>query len=133
MSLVVSLGLSQVYGVARQPGGTVRIDTKRGRGTTVTVSLLRTTAGAAANPLEAVTGPQGRRTGAILVVDDDPDVTVAALESLGYAVTAAESGRAALEIVERGVSVDLMLIDYAIRKPSSDIAGRSITIANLEN
>jgi CheY-like chemotaxis protein len=112
------LGLSQVYGVAQQSGGTVRIDTKLGRGTTVTVYLLRAaTAGAAASPLEAATGPQGRRDGAILVVDDDPDVrevTVASLESLGYTVVAAESGRAALEILERGEPVDLMLIDYAM-------------------
>jgi signal transduction histidine kinase/CheY-like chemotaxis protein len=112
------LGLSQTYGVARQSGGTVRVDTKLGRGTTVTVYLPRATAGAAATPIEAAAGPQGlRRDGVVLVVDDDPDVrelTVALLESLGYAVTAAESGRAALEILERGARVDLMLIDYAM-------------------
>jgi signal transduction histidine kinase/CheY-like chemotaxis protein len=110
------LGLSQVYGVARQSGGTVRIDTRLGRGTTVTAYLPRAT-GATANPLEPAAVPRGHRRGAILIVDDNPDVrelTVAFLESLGYTATAAESGRAAVEILERGASIDLMLIDYAM-------------------
>jgi signal transduction histidine kinase/CheY-like chemotaxis protein len=112
------LGLSQVYGMARQSGGTVRIDTQLGRGTTVTVYIPRAAVAATARPAEAVAVvPGDRHHGRILVVDDDADVrtvAVIALESLGYAVSVAESGRAALEMLERGAMVDLMLIDYAM-------------------
>jgi signal transduction histidine kinase/CheY-like chemotaxis protein len=111
------LGLSQVYGVAHQSGGIVQIDTRLGEGTTVTVYLARATAGAAASPRVPAGMPRGRHRATILVVDDNPDVrelTVAFLEKLGYTATEAESGRAAMEILERGARVDLMLIDYAM-------------------
>jgi signal transduction histidine kinase/CheY-like chemotaxis protein len=112
------LGLSQVYGMARQSGGTVRIDTQLGRGTTVTVYIPRAAVATTARPAEAVAVvPGDRHHGRILVVDDDADVrtvAVLALESLGYAVSVAASGRAALEMLERGAMVDLMLIDYAM-------------------
>jgi signal transduction histidine kinase len=111
------LGLSQVYGVARQSGGTVQIDTRLGQGTTVTVYLPRATAGAVASPLKPAAVPRGRRRGTILVVDDNAEVrevAVGFLNILGYTATAAESGRAAVEILERGADVDLMLIDYAM-------------------
>jgi len=112
------LGLSQVYGVARQSGGTVRIDTQLGRGTKVTVYLPRGVGATTAPPEKAISVVQAnRRHQTILVVDDDADVrtvTVSSLESLGYAVSVAESGRAALELLERGARFDLMLIDYAM-------------------
>jgi CheY-like chemotaxis protein len=112
------LGLSQVYGVARQSGGSVRIDTRLGQGTTVTVYLPRAASSVAQTSGDAAAGPdRDRRHGSILIVDDDPDVrelTVAALGNLGYAVTAAESGRAALDLLDGRARVDLMLIDYAM-------------------
>jgi signal transduction histidine kinase/CheY-like chemotaxis protein len=111
------LGLSQVYGVVRQSGGTVRIDTRLGQGTTVTVYLPRASDHAATRQLEPAVVPQGDRRGAILVVDDDPDVrelTVAFLELLGYTATAGESGRAALQVLELGADLDVLLIDYAM-------------------
>ena len=113
------LGLSQVYGVARQSGGTVRIETQLGRGTEITVYLPRAAAQAAAErPREATNAPPGHyQRGMVLVVDDDPDVravAVGSLEALGHTVIAAESGRTALDLLDRGVSVDLMLVDYAM-------------------
>jgi CheY-like chemotaxis protein len=53
----------------------------------------------------------------ILLVDDDPavrDVTAAMLEDLGYAVIEADSGAAALDLLTKGVRVDLMLADFAM-------------------
>jgi CheY-like chemotaxis protein len=53
----------------------------------------------------------------VLVVDDDSavrEVTVALLASCGYSVLEADSGPAALEIVESGARVDLMMIDVAM-------------------
>lgn len=53
----------------------------------------------------------------ILLVDDDPavrDVTAAMLEDLGYAVIEADDGEAALELLSKGVRIDLMLADYSM-------------------
>jgi CheY-like chemotaxis protein len=96
----------------------VRIDTRLGQGTTVAVYLPRAASSVADGSGDAAAGPhRDRRPAAILVVDDDPDVrefAVAALGNLGYAVTAAESGRAALDLLDGRAPVDLMLIDHAM-------------------
>lgn len=109
------LGLSQVYGFAQQSGGAVTIDSREGEGTEVTVFLPRTEAtaridGGTADRLAA------RTCARILLVDDDTDVrSVAAtiLEELGYDVTAAESGAAALELLKAD-DFDLLLTDVSM-------------------
>ena len=110
------LGLSQVYGVAQQSGGTVHIDSRLGGGTTVTVYLPRAeTAALPQRQEEPAIAKHSLRSEAILVVDDDEDVravTVATLESLGYAVTPIESGRSALDALTNGLRPDLILLDY---------------------
>src|SRR5262245_30936692 len=69
------LGLSQVYGIAKQSGGSVRIDTEVGRGTTVTVYLPRTRSAPGRHRAEADADPEIRPNAAlVLIVDDDPDV-----------------------------------------------------------
>ncbi|MGH7094856.1 MAG: response regulator, partial [Stellaceae bacterium] len=111
------LGLSQVYGVAQQSGGTLHIDSEVGKGTTVRIYLPRSTA--AVRPL---TGPAGEAKpappqGDILVVDDDADVREIAAQMLreaGYSVTEAESGEVALEILSRNGACDLVVIDVAM-------------------
>jgi CheY-like chemotaxis protein len=112
------LGLSQVYGIAKQTGGTVSINTKVGRGTTVTVYLPRTTAPPAMRPPdESRNVPLRTHDANILVVDDDRDVrqlAVSCLESLGYQVLAADGGQAALDIAASKVKIDLVLIDIAM-------------------
>jgi CheY-like chemotaxis protein len=53
----------------------------------------------------------------ILLVDDDPavrDVTAAMLEDLGYTVIEADDGAAAIELLSKGIRVDLMLADFAM-------------------
>jgi CheY-like chemotaxis protein len=53
----------------------------------------------------------------ILLVDDDPavrEVTAAMVEDLGYAVIEASDGAAALDLLAKGVRVDLMLADFAM-------------------
>ena len=53
----------------------------------------------------------------ILLVDDDDavrEVTAAILEDLGYAVSEAEDGPAALDALDRGPRVDLMMIDFSM-------------------
>ncbi|MDB5427159.1 MAG: sensor histidine kinase [Phenylobacterium sp.] len=112
------LGLSQVYGVARQAGGTAEIESSPGRGAVVRLMLRRSTA--AAEPATAWTErqpipapPAGR---SVLVVDDEASVRALAgetLELLGYRALTADSGAAALAILERE-RPDLMLFDYAM-------------------
>jgi signal transduction histidine kinase/ActR/RegA family two-component response regulator len=112
------LGLSQVYGVAKQSGGDVRISSKLGEGTTVDIYLPRARAVApllASDSMAAPAIPQGHAT--VLVVDDDPDVRDligTALESLGYDVIAAANGRAALETLAQTADIDCLLVDYAM-------------------
>ncbi len=113
------LGLSQVYGIVRQSGGTVTISSELGRGTTAAIYLPRAAGTAVSDcPPAAADSPRPRHQGAaILVVDDDPGVralVAAELESLGYAVTAADSGRQALKILADGAQPDLLLVDYAM-------------------
>jgi CheY-like chemotaxis protein len=112
------LGLSQVYGIAKQSNGGVRIDTELGKGTTVSIYLPRTWALPAHQQVEPGDRAQIRRHGAcILVIDDDPDVrglAVSSLETLGYRVLTAVSGRAALEMIASTTQFDLALIDMVM-------------------
>jgi signal transduction histidine kinase len=112
------LGLSQVYGFVRQSGGAVKLRSAPGQGTTVTLYLPRAATAPAAGTAEATTEPQApMRHASILVVDDDDDVrdlVVEMLEELGYRVTAAENGRAALDLLSRNCAFDLLLADVAM-------------------
>jgi signal transduction histidine kinase/CheY-like chemotaxis protein len=110
------LGLSMVFGVVRQSGGAVRIRSRLREGTTVQIYLPRTMEATAPSPRSVVEPPaaEGAR---ILVVDDDPDVrwiTSEDLREIGYVVTEADSGRAALTILERDDLCDLMLVDLVM-------------------
>ena len=111
------LGLSMVHGVATQSGGGLRIDSRVGRGTTVSVFLPRARRlSAIARGREAPSAPV-HEGATILVVDDDPDVrelAVSSLESLGYRLLAAESGPAALNVLTNADRVDLLLVDMAM-------------------
>ncbi|MAG98120.1 MAG: hypothetical protein CMM08_15690 [Rhodospirillaceae bacterium] len=111
------LGLSMVYGFARQSGGHATIYSEVGQGTTVRLYLPRSDAALAPE----AAGPRVTKTETyeetVLVVEDDDDVrdlTVALLEALGYSVLAAGDGRAALDILEGNRGVDLLLTDVIL-------------------
>ena len=110
------LGLSMVFGVVRQSGGTVRICSRLREGTTVEIYLPRAHEAAAFAADHA--RPAGTARGAhILVVDDDTDVRwiiAQDLQEMGCIVTEAESGRAALDILERNAPCDLMVTDLVM-------------------
>ena len=111
------LGLSQVFGLAKQSGGGVRIDTAPGAGTSVKVYLPRCDDIAAPRPAvrEPPLGVDGRPV--VLLVDDDSavrEITAGMLDELGYAVVEAGSGGAALEFLQQRPDVDLMLLDFAM-------------------
>jgi PAS domain S-box-containing protein len=114
------LGLSQVYGFARQSGGHVTIVSAPGAGTTIRLYLPRL-AGEAAGvdgmvAQERLAAPTGRgRT--VLVVEDDADVrthSADALRELGYRVLEAGDGREALDVIERTDMLHLLFTDVGL-------------------
>jgi CheY-like chemotaxis protein len=108
------LGLSQVYGFAHQSGGTVTIDTEVGRGTVITLYLPRTRETASETHAEPAT--ETATGGAVLVVEDNPDVanvTRSMLEQLGYEVHAAANADAALAAVAER-DFDLVVSDIVM-------------------
>ncbi len=113
------LGLAQVFGFAKQSGGGASIESEPGVGTTVKVFLPRacSTLAVAENADHPARPPAPSVRHAILLVDDDQtvrEVTAQMLDTLGYSVIEADSGAKALELLENGVSVDLLLADFAM-------------------
>ncbi len=112
------LGLSQVYGVVRQSGGGVQIETAARVGTAVTVFLPRAALAPTQRPLPAADGPATRSSDiAVLLVDDDAAVrqtTAQLLRHLGYRVTEADSGPMALGVMLGGAVPDVVLTDVAM-------------------
>ena len=111
------LGLSMVYGFAKQSGGQVTIYSEEGRGTTVKLYLPRT--GKAPDSGKAdqdADTPRGQDE-VILVIEDDPDVrdlSVQMLEGLGYRVINAPHAARARELLANGTHVDLVLSDVVL-------------------
>jgi CheY-like chemotaxis protein len=109
------LGLSMVFGVVRQSGGAARIRSRLREGTTVQIYLPRTIESATSSPSR--TEIQAARGAHILLVDDDSDVRwiiAQDLKEMGYIVTEADSGRAALEILDRREPCELMIVDLVM-------------------
>ncbi|MCX7514637.1 hybrid sensor histidine kinase/response regulator [Frateuria hangzhouensis] len=113
------LGLSMVYGFARQSGGQVRIDSSPGRGTTVTIYLPRHegrpemgTRGS--DPADA---PPASADECVLVVDDEPTVRMLVgevLREFGYTAIEAADGASALRALASQVRVDLLVTDVGL-------------------
>lgn len=113
------LGLSQVYGLARQAGGEARIESDEGRGTRVTLLLpsLRTAELPTAGAREEAPAP-ARVEHALLLVEDNGElatVTEQVLQAAGFQVTRADSGDAARALLAAGSVFDIVLSD--IRMP----------------
>jgi signal transduction histidine kinase/CheY-like chemotaxis protein len=114
------LGLSQVYGMARQSGGSVSIDSTPGEGTRVTLCLPRAVAieetGTAPEEGPIVLPHPGTPGELILVVDDDNavrQVTVEMARDLGCEVAQASGGEQALALISK-LTPKLILLDYAM-------------------
>jgi PAS domain S-box-containing protein len=110
------LGLSQVFGWVKQSGGHIKIYSEVGHGTTIKLYLPRAEPQNVPLPQRtAVTTPTGNEM--ILVVDDNPNVRKAVirqLHDLGYRTIEAESGPAALKLVQDGARLDLLLTDVVM-------------------
>ncbi len=111
------LGLSMVYGFAKQSGGHLAIYSEVGQGTTINLFLPVDMDGEGA--MKAAPHEQASETGSetILVVEDDPKVrrlTVTRLEELRYKVVAASDGPRAMEILKQRKDIDLVLSDVVM-------------------
>jgi CheY-like chemotaxis protein len=118
------LGLAQVFGIAKQSGGGVRIETRLGQGTAVKIFLPRAEVDVAdheAGFVDASKRPQTMKRLRVLVVDDDKVVlksTVRMLDCLGYPTASAESGTEALRVLASNQEIDLVLADFAMPEMS---------------
>jgi PAS domain S-box-containing protein len=116
------LGLSTAYGFARQSGGTLRIDSTVGHGTTVALWLPRSMEA----PAEAAAPTEwrdreaaaGKSSGSILLVDDSAELRELTAQSLidtGFDVTTAAGGAEALALIEREPDrFDVIVTDFAM-------------------
>jgi PAS domain S-box-containing protein len=114
------LGLAQVYGIARQSGGTLRIESEEGAGTVVRLILPMAPAGQVEEGEIEASGAAAADVadggGHIYVVDDDEAVReflADSLVSLGHRVETMDGAAAALDALANGAP-DLMLIDFAM-------------------
>jgi two-component system, cell cycle sensor histidine kinase and response regulator CckA len=97
------LGLATVYGIVKQSGGFVWVDSEPGRGTTFEICLPRADAAAEAPAPLAAASPLPRGAGTLLVVEDEQGVRELLqelLESAGYKVLAADRPSVALRVAE---------------------------------
>jgi signal transduction histidine kinase/CheY-like chemotaxis protein len=113
------LGLSMVYGFAKQSGGHVKIYSEVGEGTTVRLFLPRVF-----ESEDVATGPElveaGGGSETILVVEDDAEVrstVTEMLRDLGYKVLTAKDAASAIPILESGVKIDLLFTDVVMPGP----------------
>ena len=113
------LGLSQVYGFAKQSGGHIKIYSELGEGTTVKLYLPRLLASdePLAMPNTPTHAPMSATGETILVVEDDADVranTTGILRELRYNVLEAPLATTALRIIETHPEIDLLFTDVGL-------------------
>jgi len=112
------LGLSMIYGFAKQSNGHLKIYSEVGHGTTVRLYLPRPAGDASETAAPAsATVPTASQGETILAVEDDAGVrslVVSQLTGLGYTVIEAANGPRALAILETDRRVDLLFTDVVM-------------------
>jgi CheY-like chemotaxis protein len=121
------LGLSTVYGIVKQSGGHISLDSEPGRGTVVRVYLPRSDEPRRLErAADASPAPPGAET--ILLVEDEPVVRALVREMLeqhGYDVIEAKDPHDALRLSQEGTAFDLLFTDVVMPKLSGrDLAER---------
>jgi PAS domain S-box-containing protein len=112
------LGLSMVQGFTAQSGGSMRIRSEPGKGTSVMLCLPRAKEGTRAADTETPhPQPKEPRSLRVLLVDDDILVSMGAADmllDLGHSVTESQSGLHALKLLETDSPFDVVVSDYAM-------------------
>jgi len=115
------LGLSMVYGFAKQSGGYVVIDSTENVGTCVAMYFPRCDADASAKEVSLLKNVHNDSAdmvlGTVVIAEDDPDVltiTGSRLERMGYTIHTARNGTEAMELMLRLDKVDLLLTDVVM-------------------
>ncbi|WP_019905842.1 PAS domain-containing protein [Methylobacterium sp. 77] len=113
------LGLSMIYGFAKQSGGQVRIYSEPGEGTMVCLYLPRHRGEAeGSEPVPDLSEAARAKAGeTVLVVDDEPTVRMLVtevLEDLGYAAIEAADGASGLKVLQSDVRIDLLVTDVGL-------------------
>ncbi|WP_192551845.1 response regulator [Pseudomonas sp. IzPS59] len=114
------LGLSTIYGFARQSGGDAHIRSVARRGTEVTIMLPATSDPTAADLVPPAVDPQGSGEH-VLIVEDMPSVRLfvtEVLEDAGYRCTQAGDIETALERLQNDPSINLLLTDVGLPRMS---------------
>ena len=113
------LGLAQVYGFTTQSGGEVRIDSREGHGTVVTLLLPRTERSPIVAASREAPPPSAKQPvkASVLFVEDDPEVAALTgdmLRELGLDVLHVGTAAGALDALSRGHKVDILFSDMMI-------------------
>jgi PAS domain S-box-containing protein len=113
------LGLSMIYGFAKQSGGHVRIYSEVDRGATVCLYLPRSTANGefADIPVELLAPTRAAPGETVLIVDDEETLrvlVVEVLEELGYSSLEAADGASGLELLRSDTRIDLLVSDVGL-------------------
>jgi PAS domain S-box-containing protein len=110
------LGLSVIYGFAKQSGGHLRIDSELGQGTIVKLYLPRALQNAVDLDAAIVETPRGQGE-TILIVEDDTTVRMVisdALQDLGYNILVAPDARVAIALLQSDQRIDLLVSDVVL-------------------
>jgi CheY-like chemotaxis protein len=134
LGMGTGLGLSMIYGFAKQSGGQVRIYSEVDQGTTVCIYLPRFHGDVDSEAIDlassSIPGSQAGET--VLVVDDEPSVRMLitdVLEELGYTVIEAADSGAGLKVLQSNVRVDLLVSDVGL---PGGMNGRQMADAGMQ-
>lgn len=112
------LGLSMIYGFAKQSGGNVMVYSEVGHGTTIKLYLPRVESPAEPEAPAADVTPQHLGGNEVILAVEDDDIVrklvVDNLDKLGYRVLEAADGAAALEILRSSARIDLLFTDVIL-------------------